>query len=930
MRENGTFAFKRPIAVRLKYSVMRYSFFWMLWYVASGALMAQPVSFTQNDDKLRFVTGTMGQARCAADMNGDGLDDITRVSSEGVYMDYQQPNGSFLHQFFPIDLQVLPNWSICAGDIDNNGLNDLLFGGGSHVSFLKAQDGGTGYIESVMPDFIFSQRSTFFDIDADGDLDAFVCRDDGQSQTFRNNGTGNMSLDQALLNTSALPGSYSAIWTDYNNDGHTDLYITKCLATGLPGNPARTNLLYKNNGDGTFTEQGATAGLDDNAQSWSTVFEDFDNDGDFDAFIVNHDQGNRLFRNNDDGTFTNVIAGSGIDELDLGAWENAAGDFNNDGYVDIFSELVQRLYLGNGDLSFDAQSLPFTPGAIGDFNNDGFLDVTYRNQLWLNDRNDHHWLKVQLRGIESNRNGIGARIEIYGPWGIQIRELRAGQSFSPMNSLCVHFGLGQADSIDKLVVRWPGGMVTEMPGLVADSTYLIPEAPCVLTPGNIATTGKTELCIGDSSLCIAPPGYAWYLWSNGAGTAGQAIHNPGLYTVVCVDSSGCAGVTPIIEIRRADAVAPDITIVGGESRVCHGTPVALISSAGDASFWSNGIQDTGMVWVYDSGIFTVAKDSVCGTGQLVSAPVEIEFLPAPAPQIESVTLMPGDSVLLEAIGENCVWFDVDTGGNALSDTCAFQTGPVFSDTVLFVESRFVYPRQIQTGGKPDSLGFGGSVASGKAMQFSTWAPFTLVSTDMYLSSQMPEGERVIRLVSDTGTIAQTSVFLHQGKNVVSLQFHVPVGRFSLTCDQSTQFLNIGALDYPYPLGDVGRLDSSSTGLNFYPYFYNWIIQKEAITCTSPRTPVHILTSAAPVPSEDEGIRVYPVPATAMLHIILTESIPSGAVMQVADITGQTRLQQAVMPGNEQILDTSGLAPGSYRLTVLAPSLVVSRLLIIAK
>ena len=187
--------------------------------------------------------------------------------------------------------------------------------------------------------------------------------------------------------------------------------------------------MYRNNGDGTFTEVGAQVGLDDNAQSWSTVFEDFDNDGDFDAFIVNHDFQNRLFRNNGNGTFTDIIAGSGINPNDLGAFENSSGDFNNDGYMDIYAEFINALYLGNGDLTFTGQDAPTKKGAIADLNNDGFLDLYHNNQLWLNDGNENHWLKVVPIGIQGNRNGIGVRVEIYGTWGKQIRELRSGQSW---------------------------------------------------------------------------------------------------------------------------------------------------------------------------------------------------------------------------------------------------------------------------------------------------------------------------------------------------------------------------------------------------------------------------------------------------------------------------------------------------------------------
>ena len=232
-----------------------------------------------------------------------------------------------------------------------------------------------------MPGYILSQRSTMADINNDGWLDGFVCHDLGQSVPFRNDGFGNMVPDTNLIHTANRPGSYSAIWVDYDNDVDIDLYITKCEVGAVPGDPDRTNLLYQNNGDGTFSEKGSEAGLNDNAQSWSTVFEDFDNDGDMDAFIVNHDFQNRLFRNNGDGTFTDVINTSGINADDLGTWENAAGDFNNDGFVDIYAQLQNELYLGHGDLTFTGMDAAVMPGAIADLNNDGFLDIYHNSQV---------------------------------------------------------------------------------------------------------------------------------------------------------------------------------------------------------------------------------------------------------------------------------------------------------------------------------------------------------------------------------------------------------------------------------------------------------------------------------------------------------------------------------------------------------------------
>lgn len=890
----------------------------------------QPVSFSDHTHLLRYIMGTMGQAKCGVDMNGDLLDDITRVGLDGIHIDFQQPDGSFGYQFISRPVEVLPIWSICSGDLDQDGYNDLLFGGSSKVAFLMSRKNTSEFEETIMPDFIFSQRSTLSDIDNDGDLDAFVCRDDGVSQSFRNDGTGNMILDQSLIQTAVLPGNYSAIWTDYNNDGNIDLYISKCLANAQPGNPARTNLLYRNNGDGTFTETGAEAGLDDNAQSWSTVFEDFDNDGDFDAFIVNHDQENRLFRNNGNSTFTNIIADSGIDPFDLGAFENSSGDFNNDGFIDIFSELQNELYLNNGNMTFTGQSLPFKPGAIGDFSNDGFLDVTSRSQLWINEGNENHWLKVNLLGLESNRNGIGARVEIYGSWGVQVRELRAGQSFSPMNTLSLHFGLGMADSIDKLVVKWPGGTVTEIYNLSADTTYQIPEATCARNSEPITILGKTALCPGDSVSLIAPTGYEYYEWTSGSNTRILKTNKPGIYSVIYIDSSGCAGISLPIAITMADALPPEITFLKGENQNCEGAEVILNSSAGIESHWSHGVQDTGIITVTSTGIYSVSKDSICGEGQLVSNTLFIEFYPAPSPQIDAVIIASGDSVLLVSDGEDCAWYDASTGGNLLSDDCSFQTLQFYTDTIIYAENLYHFPYESSSGGKPDSAGFGGILPVNKAMHFTALEPFSLLSIDMYLSAQSQEGIRTIQLLSGNMVIAEKSVFLEQGKNEVVLDFQIPVGKFTLQCDQYDQFQNVGALDYPYPIGNVGQLDSSSLGLNFYPYFYNWKIQKKEKICASVRTPVVIDVTALNEISSNNGLNVFPVPASTTLQIQFDETPLTTPEVIIRDFSGRLLIKRRVEQSNTLTLDISELPLGIYHLMVDINGRYASRLFLVQK
>jgi hypothetical protein len=442
--------------------------FSMLFSIA----MFSQVSFTNRND---LIGAYPCYSSVAVDMNGDYLDDYVRVSEDGIGIDYQQPDHTFNSVFITMAIQNVPDWSVAAGDIDGNGYNDLFLGNASRVSFVFANADGTAYTEDAKPGYIFSQRSTFADINNDGLLDAFICHDTAQSRPYRNGGGQNMILDQSLIVTLDRPGNYAAIWVDYDNDGDTDMYLTKCKGGAPVGDPNRDNAMYTNNGDGTFTENAEDIGMKDNAQSWSTVFEDFDNDGDFDAFIVNHDFQNRLMENDGTGNFTDVIAGSGIDPTDLGAWENQSGDFNNDGFVDIFSEMSKEIYFNNGDMTFTGQDLPFDEGGIGDFNNDGFLDVVNEGNLFMNDGNANNWIKIGLEGVESNKNGIGARVKIVGDWGTQMREVRSGQGFSHMNSLLAHFGIGTSTAVETLIIEWPSGTVDVIENPAIDQTHIIVE-----------------------------------------------------------------------------------------------------------------------------------------------------------------------------------------------------------------------------------------------------------------------------------------------------------------------------------------------------------------------------------------------------------------------------------------------------------------------
>ena len=449
-------------------------------------LIAQP-SFTNRNDLID--NNYNGYTSITVDMNGDYLDDFVRVSENGVGIDYQQADGTFESVFISMIIQWVPDWSAAAADIDGNGYTDLLLGNGQRASFLFANEDGTAFTEVFEDLYIFSQRTNLVDIDNDGDLDAFVCHDVDGNHNYRNDGNQNMVLDFNLIETLNLAGNYASLWVDYDNDGDTDMHLTKCRQGSSPGDPERTNAMYRNNGDGTYTEVAATINLDDNEQSWATVWQDFDNDGDFDAFCVNHSDANRFYENDGTGVFTDIIVSTGINPTDLGAWENHGADFDNDGYVDIFSEMARELYMNNGDMTFTGYDLPFDEGGVGDFNGDGYLDVGRAGDLWMNDGGTNNWVKFALVGVESNLHGIGARITINGDWGIQIREVRSGTGYSHMSTLIAHFGLGTSTEIESVLIEWPSGTVDLIENVDINSQHVFIEGENVLGTSDFALNG---------------------------------------------------------------------------------------------------------------------------------------------------------------------------------------------------------------------------------------------------------------------------------------------------------------------------------------------------------------------------------------------------------------------------------------------------------
>ena len=407
------------------------------------------ISFSEGTDRLQGLESMSGAPMAVADLDGDGLDDIISLDrSRNLFVSYQNLNGTF-------DIVDHPslgtsNWGMTIGDVSNDGSSEIFTGGAyNEVRLIETDRSGNSAISFMDGPEIFVQAVSFFDINNDGSLDAFACHDDGPSAVYMNDGNGNLSYDTSapfvkFSGEESNSGNYGNVWSDVNGDGLSDLYIAKCRqgVTSMTDN-RRINQLWINNGDGTFTEAAGDYGLNIGFQTWTAEFQDIDNDGDMDCLLTNHDGPSQLFENVNNTNFVNITDQSGIFTEGLPI-QATMKDFDNDGFVDVFiTGLDGALFRNNGDKTFtkieDGQSNLMgseNSFATGDLNHDGFLDLmigygtgfngpssSIEDRLWLNSANDNHWLAVQLNGNQSNLGGIGARIEIYGEWGMMIREV---------------------------------------------------------------------------------------------------------------------------------------------------------------------------------------------------------------------------------------------------------------------------------------------------------------------------------------------------------------------------------------------------------------------------------------------------------------------------------------------------------------------------
>ena len=381
-------------------------------------------------------------------------------------------------------------------DYDNDGYTDLYtrhhINNESHILFYHNNGNGTftDITEDtgikVLPGVTYG--GGFGDYNNDGFLDMYFTRLWRPNVFYQNNGDGTFTdvTNRAGLGLGGAGGSWNFTSGDYDNDGDLDIYLP-----GGTGDKAGPASLCGNNGDGTFTDMAKKAGVNDNRDGRCSAFFDYDNDGDLDLYTLSATGStNRLYRNNGDGTFTDVAWEAGV-FIPSNSERLTVGDYDNDGYMDIFVmpwNGARILYHNNGDGTFtdvaveagvNAQMGAAGGCAFADYDNDGDIDLYVANRngldaLYRNEGNDNHWLHIKPIGTKSNRDGVGARVMVRAGELSMMREINPGCNRGH-NVLTAHFGLGQNAKADDVEIRWPSGQVDVYKNIDANQRITVKE-----------------------------------------------------------------------------------------------------------------------------------------------------------------------------------------------------------------------------------------------------------------------------------------------------------------------------------------------------------------------------------------------------------------------------------------------------------------------
>ena len=314
--------------------------------------------FANLNTKLSNANFNSGCSVTIADWNNDGLDDIIRLDQgRNAFVEIQKTGSQFETRSFG-QMATRSAWAMCVAELDKNGFLDIIGGwNGSCKVIMINSDGVTSNLITLPSSNFFLQNITAVDANNDGWIDLFTCDDNGESTIYMNDGAGNLFVSNIIdfdVTSSDDSGNYGSVWTDFDNDGDLDLYIAKCRqGVNDPADGRRINVMFVNNGDGTYTENAAEYGINVGWQSWTASFGDIDNDADLDLLLTNHDFESQIFENDGTGHYTDITASTGFDISNITSIQSGFEDLDNDGFVDILiTGSTHRIFHNNGNSTF--------------------------------------------------------------------------------------------------------------------------------------------------------------------------------------------------------------------------------------------------------------------------------------------------------------------------------------------------------------------------------------------------------------------------------------------------------------------------------------------------------------------------------------------------------------------------------------------------
>jgi enediyne biosynthesis protein E4 len=523
----------------------------------------------------KYIVESMGGGAAMFDYDGDGKLDLYLTNSysvEAALANKPRPSAALYRNLGNGKFEDVaakagvadPGWAmgVSVADYDNDGDDDLYvtcFGPNTLYRNNSEKGGNVTFTDVTkaagVGDPRFSTGAAWGDYDRDGDLDLFVanyvdfkltdlpqfgkgelCRfrniavqcgprglPGAGDSLYRNNGNGTFTDVTKQAKVEDANGFYGlgVVWTDFDDDGWPDIYVA---------NDATPNYAYRNNHDGTFTETGLALGVavDDNGVEQGSMgisVGDYDRDGRLDLIVTNFaEQYNTIYRKQADGAFSDVSRATKTAEVSLPyvGWGVKFFDADHDGWLDLLvvnghvypqiegaypgGQYQQRklFYRNLRDGTFaDASNEAGTAlqerrasrgAAFGDYDEDGDVDVLVNDldgppMLMRNDSGAQrgNWLKLHLTGTKSNRNAVGARVEIKAGGLTQIDEVRAGDSYISHSDWRLHFGLGAARTVASVQVKWPSGLTEQWQNLPSNQTQTLIEGK-----GRSAVTPKAS------------------------------------------------------------------------------------------------------------------------------------------------------------------------------------------------------------------------------------------------------------------------------------------------------------------------------------------------------------------------------------------------------------------------------------------------------